>query len=57
MDLDAPPENKMSRTYVPVRALSEAFGKKVYYSDGIILLTDDELSKESALTDLNGYLY
>ena len=30
MELDAPPENKMSRTYVPVRALSEAFGKKVY---------------------------
>lgn len=57
MDLDAPPENKMSRTYVPVRALSEAFGKKVYYNDGIILLTDNEFSSEKSLSDLNGYLY
>lgn len=57
LPLDAPPENKMARTYVPVRALAEAFGKNVYYSDGIILLTDSEIEDESVLTDLNQYLY
>lgn len=55
--LDAPPENKQARTYVPVRALAEAFGKKVYYSDGIILLTDEIVENESTLSALNKYLY
>ncbi len=55
--LDAPPENKEARTYVPVRALAEAFDKKVYYSDGFILLTDTELEDESLLSDLEQYLY
>ncbi|MBR3943031.1 MAG: hypothetical protein IKJ55_06705, partial [Clostridia bacterium] len=55
--LDAPPENKQARTYVPVRALAEAFGKKVYYSDGFILLTDAELAQQEILSGLEQYLY
>lgn len=41
--LDAPPEIKDGRTYVPIRAISEALDKKVFYDQsGLIVISDRE---------------
>ncbi|MDX9872182.1 MAG: beta-propeller domain-containing protein [Clostridia bacterium] len=52
--LDAAPLVYLGRTYVPLRAVSEAFGKKIDYKDGLILIAEDSAdgasSWDSALT-------
>ena len=42
---------------ISVAARAEAFGKKVYYSDGFVLLTDADLEQEEILSGLEQYLY
>lgn len=43
VSLDAAPEIKDSRAYVPIRAISEAFGKKVTYDkSGLVVIADRE---------------
>ena len=47
--LDAVPEIIDGRTFVPIRAISEAFGKAVFYDRGLIVIGDDQnpFDKES----------
>ncbi|MGI6606900.1 MAG: beta-propeller domain-containing protein [Peptococcia bacterium] len=47
--LDAVPEVIDGRTFVPIRAISEAFGKEVFYDRGLIVIGDEEnpFDKES----------
>lgn len=40
--LDVPPESSNGRTYVPLRAVTEAFGRKVFYDRGLIIISDRE---------------
>lgn len=40
--IDVPAERINGRVYVPFRALTEAFGKKVFYDRGLIIITDKE---------------
>lgn len=40
--LDVPAFSLNGRTFVPLRAVSEAFGKKVFYDRGLILISDQE---------------
>lgn len=42
--LDAPAEYKQGRTFVPLRMISEALGKKVFYSEGIIIISSNTIS-------------
>ncbi|MCR4442583.1 MAG: stalk domain-containing protein [Peptococcaceae bacterium] len=38
--LDVPAESLENRTFIPLRALTEALGKKVFYSGGLIVISD-----------------
>ena len=38
--LDVPAELINSRTFIPLRAVSETLGKKVFYSNGLIILSN-----------------
>lgn len=38
--LDVAPIVRNDRTYLPLRACTEAIGKEVFYSDGLILISD-----------------
>ncbi|WP_160034942.1 stalk domain-containing protein [Paenibacillus sp. An7] len=38
--LDAPAEYQQGRTFVPIRLISETLGKKVFYSRGIIVISE-----------------
>lgn len=40
--MECPPEIVEGRTFVPVRAISEALGKKVFYDRGLIILGEKE---------------
>jgi len=40
--LEAPAEITEGRTIVPIRAILEAFGKKLYWNDGIIVISDTD---------------
>ncbi len=40
--LDTAPEIVNGRTFVPIRAISEAFGKKVFYDRGLIVIGEKE---------------
>ncbi|MDD2433179.1 MAG: beta-propeller domain-containing protein [Clostridia bacterium] len=40
--IECPPEIIEGRTFVPVRAISEALGKKVFYDRGLIILGEKE---------------
>lgn len=40
--LDAPAIRHLDRTYIPLRAVSEAFGKDVYYEDGLLVIADKD---------------
>lgn len=40
--LDAPAQSLDGRTCVPLRAVSEAFGKKVFYDRGLIVISEQE---------------
>ncbi|MDD2211495.1 MAG: beta-propeller domain-containing protein [Clostridia bacterium] len=40
--IECPPEIVEGRTFVPVRAISEALGKKVFYDRGLIVLGEKE---------------
>lgn len=54
-ELDVAPEISESRTYLPLRSLVEALGKKVFYDRGLIIINDREdvfdISGEKALID------
>ncbi|MCX7708743.1 MAG: beta-propeller domain-containing protein, partial [Clostridia bacterium] len=40
--LEVPAESINDRTFIPLRALSEALGKKVFYDRGLIILSNEE---------------
>lgn len=40
--LDVAPEINEGRTFLPLRGISEAVGKKVFYDRGLIIISDDE---------------
>jgi hypothetical protein len=42
--LDAAPEIKNDRTYVPLRAISEALNKKVYFNSDTIIISDKDMN-------------
>ncbi len=42
ISLDVAPEIKEGRTFLPLRSISEAVGKKVFYDRGLIVISDDE---------------
>lgn len=42
--LEVSPQTYLNRTYVPLRAVSEAFGKKVEYNGGLVTIADNSLS-------------
>lgn len=56
--LDAVPEIIDGRTFVPVRAISEAFGKKVFYDRGLIIISEKEapFNKETEKTLLDALI-
>ena len=53
--LEAPAEKINNRTYIPLRAVTEAFGKKVFYDRGLIIISNKDkifdISKEKGLVD------
>ncbi|GAE90471.1 beta-propeller domain-containing protein [Acetivibrio straminisolvens] len=53
--LDVAPEINEGRTYLPLRSLVEALGKKVFYDRGLIIISDREnvfdASKDKGLID------
>lgn len=53
--LDAPALSLDGRTCVPLRAVSEAFGKKVFYDRGLIVISDQEnlFNKDTEIALLN----
>lgn len=54
---DICPENKNGRTFVPLRILSEAFGKFVCYEDsGLIAITEEEILNPSELKTIDEIL-
>jgi len=51
--LDVPAESIDGRTFIPLRALTEALGKKVFYSGGLIVVSDcDGILDEGADSEL-----
>ena len=56
-EMDTAPENAMERTFVPLRALAEAFGKSVSYHSGIIGITDDVVENPEELGTVANFLY
>ena len=55
---DTAPENIQDRTFVPLRALAEAFDKYVCYEEsGIITVTDEAVTDSSELSGFNKYLF
>ncbi|MDD4048603.1 MAG: beta-propeller domain-containing protein [Clostridia bacterium] len=53
--IDVSPEIINGRTFVPIRAITEAFGKKVFYDRGLIIIGDDKspFDKETEKTLLD----
>lgn len=55
ISLDAAPEISEGRTFLPLRSISEALGKKVFYDRGLIVISDNEnifdTSTEKAIID------
>jgi uncharacterized secreted protein with C-terminal beta-propeller domain len=53
--LEAPAEKINNRTYIPLRAVTEAFGKKVFYDRGLIIISSKDkifdTFKEKGLVD------
>lgn len=48
LTLDSPPYISEERTMIPIRALSEGLGKKVYWDDGgIVVIAEEELADYS----------
>jgi len=48
--IETPPEINNNRVFVPLRVVSEALGKKVYYNDGFIGITNNDYGlSENAL--------
>jgi len=57
-DMDTAPENKMERTFVPLRVLAEAFGKHVSYdTEGLIGITETEIKNAEEMRTVAGFLY
>jgi len=50
--LDAAPEIKNDRTYLPLRPISEAFEKKVFYHSGLIATSNNQIDYKNQLLDL-----
>ncbi|OPZ89544.1 MAG: Beta propeller domain protein [Firmicutes bacterium ADurb.Bin419] len=48
ISLDVAPEIKEGRTFLPLRSISEAVGKKVFYDRGLIVISDDEAVFDAA---------
>ncbi|WP_010681122.1 beta-propeller domain-containing protein [Acetivibrio cellulolyticus] len=46
--LDVAPEIKEGRTFLPLRSIAEAVGKKVFYDRGLIVISDNELIFDTA---------
>ena len=46
--METAPIIKNDRTLVPLRAISEAFGEKVYWNDGLIVISDVEVAMTDA---------
>lgn len=56
--LDTPPENKEDRTFIPLRALAEAFDMYVSYEEsGIITVTEEPIINNGELLRFNEYLF
>ena len=53
--LDAPPQMIANRVYVPIRALAEALGKKVYYDKSGMIVISDRDNFFNMQTDLGVY--
>jgi len=47
--LDAPAAILQGRTMVPLRAIAEALDKEVFYSDGLIIISDSPVSKAGSV--------
>ena len=57
-EMDTAPENKMERTFVPLRAAAEAFGKSVAYdTEGLIGITDEKIEDATEMRTLANFLY
>ena len=54
--LAAPAQYKEGRVFVPLRVISEAFGKKVFYERGIIVISDLVMPQLGQNTELIDYL-
>ena len=54
--LDAPAEYKQGRTFVPIRLISETFGKKVFYSRGIIVISEKAILHPTQDAEIVDYL-
>ncbi|MCH5185685.1 MAG: hypothetical protein J1F64_06120 [Oscillospiraceae bacterium] len=50
-ELDSPAVIYEGRTMVPIRAVLEAFGKKLYWDDGIIVISDSDEAPAADLLD------
>lgn len=54
--LDAPAEYKQGRTFVPIRLISETLGKKVFYSRGIIVISQKAILNPTQDAEIVDYL-
>ncbi|MGM0882224.1 MAG: stalk domain-containing protein [Bacillota bacterium] len=54
--LAAPAQYKEGRIFVPLRVISEAFGKKVFYEGGIIVISDKAIPQLGQNKELIDYL-
>ena len=51
--MDCVPVTKNGRMFIPVRAVSEAFDKKVLWHDGLVLVNDEELFSDNSAQSIN----
>jgi serine protease Do len=54
--LETPPQYKDGRIFVPLRAVSEAFGKKVFFERGIIVVSDKVILNANQDKEIVDYL-
>ncbi|WP_336760020.1 stalk domain-containing protein [Paenibacillus sp. USHLN196] len=54
--LDAPAQYKEGRLFIPVRAVSEAFGKKVFFDRGIIVVSNNMILNAKRDREIVDYL-
>ncbi|WP_145317529.1 stalk domain-containing protein [Paenibacillus xylanexedens] len=54
--LDAPAQYKEGRLFIPVRAVSEAFGKKVFFDRGIIVISNNTILNAKRDREIVDYL-